>query len=383
MVAERWHNTELKELVQKGRKISYGIVQPGSFTENGIILIRGKDYSRGWVAIEDFFRVSPEIDRPYRRSKVNDGDILLTIVGEYTGNTAVVPNWLENANITQTTARIAIDPAKANSTYIFYALTGRPGKREVYRYKKGGAQPGLNIGDVEKFRLPQPPLSEQRKIAEILSTWDKAIETTEKLLANAEAQKKALMQQLLTGKRQLKGFEGEWREVRLGDVCSPKQWPTISQRELVSSGYPVYGANGFIGYYTEYNHAKPTIVVTCRGATCGTVNRTPENSYVTGNAMALDDVDNSQVVEDFLFHFLSCRGFTDIISGSAQPQIIGKDIKRVSITLPPMHKQNEIAKALNSSNEIIEISKKQIQLLIEEKNALMQQLLTGKRRVTV
>jgi type I restriction enzyme, S subunit len=72
--------------------------------------------------------------------------------------------------------------------------------------------------EMERRPLPLPPVPEQRKIAEILSTWDNAIETTEKLLANAEAQKRSLMQQLLTGKRRLKGFEGKWQKARLGEA---------------------------------------------------------------------------------------------------------------------------------------------------------------------
>ncbi len=59
-----------------------------------------------------------------------------------------------------------------------------------------------------------------------------------------------------------------WRVVSLFDFCNPKQWPTIPQTAFVEHGYPVYGANGRIGYYTEFNHEKPTVLITCRGATC-------------------------------------------------------------------------------------------------------------------
>ena len=76
-------------------------------------------------------------------------------------------------------------------------------------------------------------------------------------------------------------------------VSIPKQWPTIQQTDLTASGYPVYGANGRIGFYSEYNHEQPTVLLTCRGATCGTVNVCVPKSYVTGNAMALDDLDES------------------------------------------------------------------------------------------
>ena len=78
--------------------------------------------------------------------------------------------------------------------------------------------------------------------------------------------------------------------VNLIDICRPKQWPTIPKNEMLVAGYPVYGANGKIGFYSDFNHLEPTILITCRGATCGTINVCEPKSYVTGNAMALDEL---------------------------------------------------------------------------------------------
>lgn len=84
------------------------------------------------------------------------------------------------------------------------------------------------------------------------------------------------------------GFVGE--TVYFAEVCHPTQWKTLPTSELLDEGFPVYGANGIIGYYSEYNHENPVVAITCRGATCGTVNITMPKAYVTGNAMCLDDV---------------------------------------------------------------------------------------------
>ena len=95
-------------------------------------------------------------------------------------------------------------------------------------------------------------------------------------------------------------------EKGLCEICNPKQWKTISSDMLTENGYPVYGANGIIGYYTSYNHEEPTILITCRGATCGTLNICESFSYVNGNAMALDnlsedyDNDAAQAVDRML-----------------------------------------------------------------------------------
>ena len=85
----------------------------------------------------------------------------------------------------------------------------------------------------------------------------------------------------------------KWPKIPLSKVCRPKQWQTISQDKLLTEGFPVYGANGKIGFYSEYNHEYPTILITCRGATCGSINICEPKSYVTGNAMSLDDLDQS------------------------------------------------------------------------------------------
>jgi len=143
-----------------------------------------------------------------------------------------------------------------------------------------------------------------------------------------------------------------WRTEPLGNFCSPKQWPTISMKELTETGYPVYGANGKIGFYREYNHEHATVLVTCRGATCGTINVCEPKSYVTGNAMALDDPDPTRVTVEYLEHALKARGLRDTISGSAQPQIIRATLSKVQIPLPPLSLQREFAARVTEVREL-------------------------------
>lgn len=138
---------------------------------------------------------------------------------------------------------------------------------------------------------------------------------------------------------------------KLTEVCSPKQWKTISQAEMLPEGYPVYGANGIIGYYNEYNHEDPTVLITCRGATCGTLNISKPFSYVNGNAMALDNVIDG-VDEKYLYYYLQSRGLTDIISGSAQPQITIQNLTKVIVSYPSVEQQKRIVSKLDKADEI-------------------------------
>lgn len=238
-----------------------------------------------------------------------------------------------------------------------------------------------------KWPFNIPPLSEQKRIVKILSTWDKAISVTEKLLANSQRQKKALMQQLLTGNKRLLDengvrFNGKWEKKLLSDVADVYQPKTISQSMMSDSGYPVYGANGVIGFYQEFNHETEQIAVTCRGSTCGIVNWTQAKSWITGNAMVINTDNYSYVSKKFLFYTLNGSDLKYLISGSGQPQITG-NIKTHIINLPCIEEQQKIATVLSAADAEIYTLEKKLACLRDEKKALMQQLLTGKRRVKV
>lgn len=152
--------------------------------------------------------------------------------------------------------------------------------------------------------------------------------------------------------------------ISLCKICSPKQWKTISTNILTNVGYPVYGANGIIGYYSEFNHEVPTLLITCRGATCGTLNICEPFSYVNGNAMALDAL-SSDINIKYLYYFLLHRGFSDIITGSAQPQITRQSLEKIIIKYPNLEEQLKIAAVLDKVSNLITLRKKQLERLEE------------------
>ena len=154
-----------------------------------------------------------------------------------------------------------------------------------------------------------------------------------------------------------------WIEkVKLSDICSPKQWKTIPTSDLLNEGYPVYGANGIIGYYNEYNHENPVVTVTCRGATCGSINITVPKAYVTGNAMCLDDLKNDIEIE-YLYYCLKHYDFKNVISGSAQPQITRQGMDKIYIMLCSREEQRDIVNKLKKTEKVIKLRKQELQLL--------------------
>ncbi|WP_237581322.1 restriction endonuclease subunit S [Escherichia albertii] len=140
----------------------------------------------------------------------------------------------------------------------------------------------------------------------------------------------------------------EWETPFLKDMVYPKQWKTISVKDLTPSGYTVYGANGKIGFYSEYTHENPTIMLTCRGATCGNIHISEPFSYINGNAMALDNQPINLLGLHFLKYALQARGLEDTISGSAQPQITRQGLEKVQVPLPPLAEQKIIAEKLDT-----------------------------------
>jgi type I restriction enzyme S subunit len=138
-----------------------------------------------------------------------------------------------------------------------------------------------------------------------------------------------------------------WEVVNLFELCSPKQWKTVSTKDLIPSGYVLYGANGIIGYYSEYTHENPTVMITCRGATCGNIHISKPFAYINGNAMALDNLKEEACHLPYFAYFLRSRGFEDVITGSAQPQITQEGLRKIEVPLAPLNEQKRIADKLD------------------------------------
>lgn len=148
--------------------------------------------------------------------------------------------------------------------------------------------------------------------------------------------------------------KSNYEMVELGDVCKIYQPQTISQKQMMSDGeYIVFGANGIIGRYDKYNHEYPEVLVTCRGATCGTINMSKPFCWITGNAMVVTPL-NGKVIKPYLFHLLNALDLSSTISGAAQPQITRTSLTPIQIPLPPLSVQEEIVAEIDGCQKIID-----------------------------
>ena len=262
-----------------------------------------------------------------------------------------------------------------------------------------------------KWDFNLPPLSEQRKIAQILSTWDKAIAATAKLIETSKQQKKALMQQLLTGKKRLvnpetgKVFEGEWKEVRLSEIAKVSiGLVTTMTKHYVESGVPlirnsdikqneirkekmIYLSESFASE-SEHRKLKINDVVTVHTGEVGV-------SAVIGADMAgslgfatlNSRPDPNKVLPTYLSWYFNSDRFINwcvsMSTGDGRQNLNLKDFAKAIVLLPELAEQQKIATVLTAADKEIKVLEAKFANFKQEKKALMQQLLTGKRRVNV
>lgn len=241
-----------------------------------------------------------------------------------------------------------------------------------------------------KWSFNIPPLAEQKRIAEILSTWDKAIETVEKLVANSQRQKKALMQQLLTGQKRLLDDNGvkfgdEWEEKSIKSILTISKGQQLNRDTLnTTSVYPVI--NGGIvpsGYTDDFNTNANTITISEGGNSCGYVSFQKTDFWCGGHCYALKKL---KLNLEFTYHLLKFNEIQimRLRVGSGLPNIQKKDLENLEVSFPTnSHEQEKIAQVLTLADQEIELYQQQLDKLKLEKKALMQQLLTGQKRVKI
>ena len=172
----------------------------------------------------------------------------------------------------------------------------------------------------------------------------------------------------------------DWKYERLLDACDVYQPATISTKQLVENGeFDVFGANGKIGKYSSYNHEEPEVLLTCRGATCGNINVSTPKSWINGNAMVVHPKEKN-LLKNYLVYLLKTLNYTEVITGSAQPQITRLSLKNVYIPIPSLPEQERIVSLLDTQFAKIDALKanvaSQLQAAKDLFQAALKQLLT-------
>ncbi|WOD10690.1 restriction endonuclease subunit S [Pseudomonas sp. NyZ704] len=398
MVPNGWSTKPLADIVKE--KISYGIVQAGPHVPDGVPYIKSSDV-RGTINPDTLQRTSQEVHFKYRRSSVHPGDIVFSLRGNI-GESAIVPVSLPEANLTQGTARISVSAEHSNQFH-YYQLASEQILNRVNALSKGSTFKEISLEELRKVKVLCAPLPEQKKIAQILSTWDKAITTTEQLLANSQQQKKALMQQLLTGKKRLLDkngvrFSGEWRRISIGKIIKEikkekEANPNSFELLTVKLHYKGVTRSGKFPNATErgrpyFKRFAGELIIGRQNLHNGGIAIVSNecNGLIASNAISSFEAQKDYDV-NFILSVMSTEHFRftvdNLAGGTGQKEIGVKDLLSLSLVVPDFEEQQKITSVLSAADQEITTLQQKLDALKQEKKALMQQLLTGKRRVTL
>jgi len=349
------------------------------------------------------------------RRKVKKNDVLLATVRPNLKGFAYI-SFEANDIVCSTGYAVLRSKNEVISLYLFYNLFSHETERYFYSCVVGSNYPALNNSDVNNLRIPLPPLSEQKKIAEILSAWDRAIELVGRLIDAKQRLKKGLMQQLLTGRMRFPEFgkpvqkkgglpEG-WKGRRLSSFGSFLKGKGITNSEKKESGLPciTYGE-----IYTKHDFVIRQFFSFIDKNVSQKSQRIQRNDILfAGSGETLDEIGKcvayTKDVEAYaggdvvIFRpkgvnplYLSYSLNSDLLirqkrklgQGHSVVHIYSAGLKTLQVPLPSLAEQTRIAAILSACDREIELLKKKQKKLREQKKGLMQKLLTGEIRVKV
>lgn len=356
------------------------------------------------------------------RSEIKPGDLLITITGNI-GRVAIAPSEFESANINQHIARIRIlDNADASASFVYHCLK-HDGYATYYRsILTGQAYPQISLQQVRETPIALPPLTEQQKIAAILTAVDDKLDVIARQIEATQTLKQGLMQTLFSRGVGTQDANGRWmphtefKDSELGKI--PVGWEihpigyatrivngnAFKSSDFSESGIPVirisnikpdFSVNLMGGVFfaedeklRRFKVESGDMLIAMSGATTGKVGRYKGEGFCYLNQrVGRFEVDKARLSPDFLFHFLRKSSTQDLLlgaaAGGAQPNISAGSIEAIQLSFPPVFEQHRIAEILNSIDTKQDTIQKKRRLLGILKRGLMQKLLTGEWRVNV
>jgi len=296
--------------------------------------------------------------------------------------------------------------------FIYYLIKFKT--PEILQIATGSTFKEVSATNLKKLKINLPPLPIQKKIADILSVIDEKIETLQNINSTLEEMAKAIFKSwfvdfdIVKAKEEgksdseiakelginediIKLFPSEFEESEIGKI--PKGWEVgnfekdcnivygknLPKSKLKETGYPVFGANGIIGYYDKFLYKQPKIIIGCRGV-AGKVNITLPYSFITNNSLVIE-IKNTKLTFEYMKELSKLTDFTIYATGSVQLQITISNIKQHKFLIPPQNLINYFTKITSNFNQIILNNTQQIQTLQELRDTLLPKLIKGEIEV--
>ena len=400
-VPEDWEVVKLKEV---STKIVDGTHKTPKYVEKGVPFIS----TQNLVPFRDYFDFSQyrkfiseeEHKELIKRCKPEKGDLLISKCGTI-GRTQVVRVNYE-FSIFVGVALVKLIKNKANPDFLEQLFNTDFMLNYLEKVSPGATRKTLTIKALSNVKIPLPPIEEQKTIAEILSTIDKAIEKTQEAIEKTEKLKKGLIQKLLTGEIRIKEKNGKWifyketefQDTEIGRI--PKDWKVVRLGDKLkfsngrrpqdkfevdnSNLYPLYGANGLYSYTSQYLVEDDYILVVGRVGAAGEIHLAQGKIWVSDNAI-YGIAKTRDIFLPYTFYLLKYIDLKKFTKKTTHPIITQAFLRDFKVPLPSLEEQKRIAEVLMTVDKKIELLKKKKELLEKVKKWFMQKLLTGEIRI--
>jgi type I restriction enzyme S subunit len=335
--------------------------------------------------------------------EIHIGDICFAGSGETPEDIGKCAAYIEKRTAYAGGDIIILAPNKnINSIWLSYVLNYDIGGKQRYKFAQGFSIVHIYPDYLKQIQIPTPTFTEQNSIVSVLSPWDTAIAKQTALIEKLALRKRGLMQQLLTGKKRLKGFEGEWKEVRLGDVASINRGGSprpIEDYITQGEGYN-WIKIGDVDQDAKYITSTEEKIIKEGLSKTRFVKR---GDFILSNSMSfgrpyilkidgcihdgwlvIQEYDQTFNI-DFLYYILgydtTLAQYKSMAAGSGVLNLNKEIVKEVQLRIPTIEEQIAIASILINADKEIEIQKQKLAVMQEQKNGLMQVLLTGRKRI--
>ena len=334
------------------------IVEQGSY-----LLMRGINITEGSI------RHSSELDRYYSGSiekldkyKLAVGDLVIGMDGSKVGrNSAIVSSYEDGSYLVQRVCRIK---SSIGNNYILQFINNTKFHQYVDTVKTSSAIPHISLGDIQNFRISIPPTQDETdKIAKLFLLLDERIATQNKIIERLETLIKGITQNITLHNKP---------NVRISE-CLECTSSTLQESDALRSGtYPVYGANGIVGYLDKYSTQNEAVYIIKDGSGVGTV------SYVTGQCSTTGTLNTLQAKEgyslQYLYYILKVFNFEPYKTGMAIPHIYFKDYGKAKIFCPSYTKQLQYARLLSAIDGKVSTEQNSLASLSLQKQYLLRQM---------
>ena len=322
-----WKMCTIGELTTK---VGSGVTPRGGeavYKTEGHPFVRSQNVGLGNLLLDDIAFIDEETHLRQKSTELQFNDVLLNITGASIGRSALVDKQIVGGNVNQ---HVCIIRTKENlvPSFICSFLLSNYGQRQIDSFQAGGNRQGLNFEQIKSIKITIPSKDEQIKIAKLLRAIDERIATQNKIIDKLQSLIKGIAQNVARNNKP---------NIRLSE-CLECSSSTLQESDVCKNGtYPVYGANGIVGYLNNYNTEKEAVYIIKDGSGVGTV------SYVTGKCSATGTLNTLQAKEgyslQYLYYMLKVFNFEPYKTGMAIPHIYFKDYGKAKIFCPSYTKQ--------------------------------------------